>query len=477
MKLRLAGGGASVKGGGPPRIVKILTLSMSALFTVVGIVYLISDAGAETIAVPSPIQGDDKLAARGQAKVDQLRRAGDKLKAKSLGDDYQFDADGRLLGPPQNDDDLPSNRTLAEITNRQSGDVAEFAAIRSNVRHGRRYEPSAPEYGYDDRSIVASGSSPPPARERREPDRALLTQSMLAPPTVMPKREETTAVAGPRGDNNSRGRSVEEENDARALGMMERLQEGLLAQAESGEENAALMPNPGAKARSGANLYPAAEAPQAFPRGSVGDMRIASGRELVVRQGKFLDCVLVNHLRVDLAESPIICMVTRNFLSMDGEEVLFPAGAKVLGTAGVVQNLQQSRVYLKGDRIIFPDQRSAYFPVRQVGAVDGAGSIGIPGDVDRHFALQFGAAVMLGMLDGLAAAVQQPTAAEPGVRELVAARTSSNFATIVGGVLQRYANVVPTISVPPGTSLKFYFSEDVRVSPYMRSAELSWMRR
>ncbi|HEY0714832.1 MAG TPA: TrbI/VirB10 family protein, partial [Polyangia bacterium] len=129
------------------------------------------------------------------------------------------------------------------------------------------------------------------------------------------------------------------------------------------------------------------------------------------------------------------------------------------------------------DRVIFPDQRTAHFPVRQVGAVDGAGSTGIPGDVNRHFALQFGAAVMLGMLDGLAAAVQAPTAAEPGLRDLVAARTSSNFATVVGGILQRYANVVPTISVPPGTPLKVFFAEDVRVSPYMRSADLSWMRR
>jgi type IV secretory pathway VirB10-like protein len=91
--------------------------------------------------------------------------------------------------------------------------------------------------------------------------------------------------------------------------------------------------------------------------------------------------------------------------------------------------------------------------------------------------LQFGAAIMLGVLDGLAAAVQSPTASgDPSLRDLMMGRTSSNFATIVGGVLQRYANVVPTVSVPPGSTMKVFFSEDVRLTPYMRSSDLSWMR-
>ena len=149
----------------------------------------------------------------------------------------------------------------------------------------------------------------------------------------------------------------------------------------------------------------------------------------------------------------------------------------MLGSAGTVQNPQQARVYIKFDRVIFPDQRSAYFPVRQVGAVDGAGAIGIPGDVNRHLFLQFGAAIMLGVLDGLGAAVQSPNAArEPTARDLVLGQTSSNFANILGGILQRYANVVPTISVPPGATMKVFFAEDVRMSPYMRSTDLSWMQ-
>jgi type IV secretion system protein VirB10 len=261
----------------------------------------------------------------------------------------------------------------------------------------------------------------------------------------------------------------EERSDERVLAMMEQIQNGVLTDAAGADTAAPVAP--------AAALYPAATSAQAFGRGTIGDMRITGGPPIVVRQGKFLDCALVNDLRVDLAESPVLAMVTRNFLSGDGGYVLVPQGAKLLGSAGTVQSAQQVRVYIKFDRVIFPDQRSAYFPIRQVGAVDGAGAIGIAGDVNRHFLLQFGAAIMLGVLDGVGAAVQSANAArEPTARDLVLAQTSSNFAGILGGVLQRYANVVPTIRVAPGTTLKVFFAEDVRMSSYMRSSDLSWMR-
>ena len=246
---------------------------------------------------------------------------------------------------------------------------------------------------------MRAGSAP----VRESADRGLLTQSMLAYSTV--------GSAGWAERRPDRGRDVDEKPgpyaagqdarekaaDDRVLDMMERLQEGVLAEAAEGGRG----PVPGGPSRHA--LYPAADSPQAFARGGVGDMRISSGPEVVVRQGKFLDCATVNELRVDLAESPVVAMVTRNFLSPDGNHVLVPAGAKLLGSAGAVQSLQQARVYIRFDRVIFPDQRSAYFPMRQVGATEGSGAIGVPGDVDRHFFLQFGAAIMLGVLDGLTA--------------------------------------------------------------------------
>jgi len=207
-------------------------------------------------------------------------------------------------------------------------------------------------------------------------------------------------------------------------------------------------------------------------------MRIGTGAgpDTIVRQGKFLDCVVVNQIVADLVESPVIAMVSRDFVSQDGRLVIVPSGSKLLGEAGRVQNIQQARVYIKFDRIIYPDQRSAYFPKRKVPAVDGLGAVGMEGDVDRHLMLQFGAAVMLGLLDGFGAAVQSPSAgSNPTLRDLVMARTSGSFQNVIAGVIQKYANVVPTVTVEPGAKLKIYFAEDVLMSPYAPSSTLSWV--
>jgi type IV secretion system protein VirB10 len=200
-------------------------------------------------------------------------------------------------------------------------------------------------------------------------------------------------------------------------------------------------------------------------------MRIGGdGPEQVVRQGKFLDCVLVSEVRADLVESPVIGMVSRDFVSLGGQYVLVPAGAKLIGLAGRVQNLQQARVYIRFDRIIFPDQRSAYFPVRKVAAGDGVGSVGIEGDVDRHFGLMFGSAVMLGVVDGMAAAVEGAnSSATPAARELIEARTSMNMSQVVAGILSRSGTVVPTVTVEAGTKMKVFFAADVRMTPYQRA--------
>jgi type IV secretion system protein VirB10 len=176
-------------------------------------------------------------------------------------------------------------------------------------------------------------------------------------------------------------------------------------------------------------------------------------------------------------ESPVIGMVSRDFVSLDGQYVLVPAGAKLIGSAGRVQNLQQVRVYLRFDRVLFPDQRSAYFPVRHLPALDGAGAVGVEGEVDRHFMLMFGSAVMLGMLDGLAAAVEGVNPANPTLSQLIAARTSMNTSQVVAGILARYGNVVPTITVEAGSTMKVFFAEDVRMTPYMRSGDLTWVKR
>jgi type IV secretory pathway VirB10-like protein len=418
------------------------------------------EAGGAGNTAVSPEAG--KLAQRVAARQSEGDAQAARLRQKDLGDDYQFDRDGNLAGATTQPGDLPENRVLASAAPSLPPPTEE---ISRGIRHG---------------ASAGDDGTPSPAPTA---DRSLLTPTMLGYTTVRsaswaakrPEQSQVAVGAEPRG-------SAEEP----MLGVMERaLQhasgstEGERGSMERSAPSSAAATEVVGPSTAGNALYPTQREAQMMVAGAIGDMRIAGGTagpDEIVRQGKFLDCVLVNELRVDLVESPVIAMVSRDFVSLDGGTVLVPAGAKLLGTAGRVQNLQQARVYLKFDRLLFPDQRSAFFPVRQVGAADGTGAVGVPGEVDRHLLLQFGSAVMLGMLDGLAAAVQAPaTGGSPAARDLVFARTSANFSAVVAGILGRYANVVPTVTVEPGAKLKVFFAEDVRMLPYMRTSDLSWV--
>jgi type IV secretory pathway VirB10-like protein len=412
---------------------------------------------------PRPSAEAQKLLDRQDARRAEAASRAARLKQRTVGDEFQFDSDGNILGPPTDANDLPRNRPLG----RWAGAPETAAEISREIRRDEPDEGKSSESGR--RELRSEEKA-----DKLSEDRAVLTQSMLGYSTVP---GATWAARRPqRGASSNETEQKEESESAmeRAmLKMVEQLGEGRGPVA--GGDKAGTRTEPSSSMGS----LPAERTPQAFARGGVGDMRIggAVGPDQVVRQGKFLDCAVVNELKVDLAEAPVVVMVSRDFVSLDGAYVLVPAGTKLLGTAGQVQHLQQARVYIKFDRMILPDQRSAYFPVRQVSAVDATGAVGISGEVDRHFFLQFGAAVMLGLLDGLAAAIETPsTSGPPALRELVMARTSSNFSAVVGNVINRYGNVVPTVTVQPGTKMKVFFSEDVMLSPYMRTSDLSWVK-
>ena len=428
-------------------------------------------SSAEPKAAPPTISADEtRLLAK--AEEAQLKRQNDakKLKQADVGSGYQVDPDGNLIGPSENAD-LPQNKALDDVVGKRGGAEAEIAKGIQVAKGGRREASGDSTYG-----LSGFGRKDDGARDEKEEkvQHAELEKSMLGYSTV--KAAKWAALrpeTGDEGESTKKGESKEPSSIERAIGSAEQRLAALKDMAGNGAGPSA------GPSKGGADLMPAEEQAQAFTAGAVGDMRIGGdvGPDQVIRQGKFLDCVIINEVRADLMESPVLGMVSRDFVSLDGEYVLVPAGAKLIGSAGRVQNLQQARVYLRFDRVLFPDQRSAYFPVRRLPAVDGAGSVGVEGDVDRHFMLVFGSAVMLGLLDGLAAAVEGASnAATPTARDLIMGRTSMNLSQVVSGILARYGNVVPTITVEAGSKMKVFFAEDVRMAPYMRSRDLSWVK-
>lgn len=450
------------------------------------------DGGAHTA-------DEEKLMARAESAKARNAQDARRLRQQDVGSGLRFDAQGNMVAEPEGD--LPQNKVLDEAARGEAGSSAakriarQFQEMPGEADDDEAEDPTPPrQRSGGGRGRAWRGDEVDDVDPAEDTKRSMLGYSTV-PGVAWAARRPDDGSVGARGggERKARGSKTDE--------ILERMADTLAEGPEDAPSSGAPRASAGAvqpasmwtgggpayqagPSGSGAALYAQGEAPaerraQQVRPGGIGDMTIGAGAgpDQTVRQGKFLDCAVVNEIRADLVESPVIAMVTRDFVSLDGQWVLVPSGSKLLGEAGRVQNLQQSRVYIKFDRILYPDQRSAYFPVRKETAVDAGGAVGIEGDVDRHFALQFGAAIMLGVLDGLAAQVQTPAAvSSPAARDLVLARTSQNLSNVVAGVINRYANVVPTVSVNPGAKLKVFFSEDVRMTPYMSAADLSWVR-
>jgi type IV secretory pathway VirB10-like protein len=417
-------------------------------------------------AKPAPVMPTaDETRLLAKADQERMRAATDarKLRQAELGSGYQVDGEGNLTGPADTRD-LPSNKSLDEIgaggADKAKAEIAKEVQVRGAVA---------------DHNEGGSGGADDKI-QRADLEKSMLGYSTVKAAKWASRRPEMVDDGEAGGTAKVAGKNSTSDFLAAADKRLAALKDVVATPAGAPQTAGAAGAGP---ARAGNDLLPAESQAQPFEAGAVGDMRIGGqvGPYQTVRQGKFLDCVLVNEIRADLMESPAIAMVSRDFVSLDGQYVLIPAGAKLVGAAGRVQNLQQARVYLRFDRVLFPDQRSAYFPTRKLPAVDGRGAVGIEGDVDRHFMLVFGSAVMLGLLDGLAAAVEGASnSATPTARELIMARTSMNLSQVVGGILARYGNVVPTITVDAGATMKVFLAEDVQMSPYMLARDLSWVK-
>jgi type IV secretion system protein VirB10 len=195
---------------------------------------------------------------------------------------------------------------------------------------------------------------------------------------------------------------------------------------------------------------------------------------VVVHEGEMLEAVLVNRLLVNTEPSPVICHLSRDLFDRSGQYVIFPANSRVIGSSQAITYKGASRLFISFHRIILPNGLSVDLPQsqRMMKALDETGALGIVSNVNRHWFLQFGTAVMLGVLDGIAGYAQRDQAAT--VNGLVISRTSENFDRVLDRVMAQYSSIVPTIRVDQGKTLRIYISDDMLVSPYARISERSY---
>ena len=185
-------------------------------------------------------------------------------------------------------------------------------------------------------------------------------------------------------------------------------------------------------------------------------------------EGTFIDAVLTNRLDGSFAGG-INCMVTTPVYSHSRQHVVIPTGARLLGVATPVQAWGESRLAVRFHRLLMPDGRS--YSLDRFTGLNQAGDAGLKDQVNRHYFQVFGASLAIGALSGLTQ-YQTRGGADPayGFGDAYRQGMGSSLATSTGRVLDRFLNVLPTITIREGHRVKVYLTSDLDLPEYITDA-------
>lgn len=219
-----------------------------------------------------------------------------------------------------------------------------------------------------------------------------------------------------------------------------------------------------------ANSVPSTTQPSAAPpespnKKSNPNFNQANGKDYVVFEGTVLETTLVTRLNGDF-NGPVICMLTNSIYSHDGQRLLIPAGTKVLGQTKRVEGFGQTRLAVVFHRLIMPDGYSV--DLDQFQGLNQIGETGLKDKVNHHYLQIFGASIAVGAIGGLAEVGTNTSSL--GLAETPSDAYRQGVATSLSQsslhILDRFLNLLPTITIREGHRVKVYLTQDLLVPDY-----------
>jgi type IV secretion system protein TrbI len=188
----------------------------------------------------------------------------------------------------------------------------------------------------------------------------------------------------------------------------------------------------------------------------------ASGKSYVLFEGTVVETVLVN--RLDGAfTGPIECLVTTETYSHDREQLLIPAGSRLLGETRKVEVLGTTRLAVSFHRLLMPDGYSVSLDGFK--GLNQSGDTGLRDQVNNHYVRIFGASLAIGALGAAAQAGTGSVLTQSGgdrLREGFGASAAQSSEQII----DKFLNILPTITIREGHRVKVYLSGDLSLPAY-----------
>lgn len=205
-------------------------------------------------------------------------------------------------------------------------------------------------------------------------------------------------------------------------------------------------------------------APDPSPADSHGPARVTSTpRTYTVPEGTVIETVLTNRLDGTFT-GPVNCLVTTAVYAPDHQHLLIPAGARVLGDARPVTTFGQTRIAVVFHRVLLPN--GARIDLETFHGLSQIGETGLRDEVDRHYAQIFGASLAVGAIAGLAQA-QTSIGLDATALDVYRQGAAANLAQSSARILDRFLNLLPTVTIREGHRIKVYVSSDLDVPAYV----------
>jgi type IV secretion system protein VirB10 len=180
-------------------------------------------------------------------------------------------------------------------------------------------------------------------------------------------------------------------------------------------------------------------------------------------EGTFIEAVLLNRLDGTFA-GPVICLVTTPVYTFDRRHLVIPAGVRILGAASPVQAWGDSRLAVSFHRLLMPDGTT--HSLEQFKGLSQIGEAGLRDQVDRHYLQVFGASLAIGALSGLAQYGTRGGLDVYTFGDSYRQATGNSLANSASRVLDRFLNILPTVTIREGYRIKVYLTNDLDLPAY-----------
>jgi len=188
----------------------------------------------------------------------------------------------------------------------------------------------------------------------------------------------------------------------------------------------------------------------------------AAGKSYILFEGTILEAVLLTRLDGQFT-GPVECLLTNDVFSHDRQHLLVPAGSKILGETRKVDAFGQTRLAVLFHRLIMPDGFS--LSLDQFKGLNQAGDAGLRDQVNNHYLRIFGVSMAIGALGAVAQSGTAGPLTASGTdvtRQGFAESTAQSSAQI----LNKFLNILPTVTIREGHRVKVYLSGDLTLPDY-----------